>query len=334
MKARYGDMTERDRAHYLARHPDCSVCGHIASVVDHDHETELVRGALCHGCNSRIGALEAALRLPKRCFQSLANDLHHAVARGQREQLHHILRRVGEADLAYLGMTIVEYEQRLRAVSAQLNQRFVYWAPIEQTLGGDGKTTWSKRGPLSKAEQQRQVDRLASGAHEPQHLKIVLTWELDDGIDSAVPRGLVGARWTPDAVEFFQQIHQAANGERLRRAHAVHKAKNEAYQRLVVPILLSRPLSAEQIQAAGTWGLGAGSAPTSPSELRAEISHGYQPRWVDLAVRIMLEDLGDDLPDARWSAFTRARWHWQALCEHWHARRGVGSPTECPQPAR
>jgi hypothetical protein len=325
MKARYGDMTERDRAHYLARYPDCRVCGHIARVVDHDHETDLVRGALCHGCNSRIGTLEAALRLPTRCFQSLANDLHHAVARGQRDQLRCLLGRVGEADLAYLGMTVTEYEQRLRAVSAQLSRRFVYWTPIEQTLGGDGKATWSKRGPLSDTEQQRQADRLASGAHAPEHLKIMLTWEPDDGIDSEVPRGSVSGRRTPGAIEFFQQLHQATNGERLQQAHAAHKAKDEAYVRLVVPILLSRPLSAEQIQAAGTWGMGAGSAPTSPSELRAEISHGYQPRWVDLAVRIVLEDLGDDLPDARWSTFTRARWHWQALCEHWHARRHPGS---------
>ena len=41
----------------------------------------------------------------------------------------------------------------------------------------------------------------------------------------------------------------------------------------------------------------------------------------DLAVRIVLEDLGDDLPDR--AVPSRARHHWQLLFAHWRDRRAV-----------
>ncbi len=43
----------------------------------------------------------------------------------------------------------------------------------------------------------------------------------------------------------------------------------------------------------------------------------------DLAVRIVLEDPGDDLPDRKWAVPSRARHHWQLLFAHWRDRRAV-----------
>jgi hypothetical protein len=161
------------------------------------------------GCNSRIGCLEAALRLPKRCFQSLANDLHHALARGEHDQLRRILSRQGAADLAYLGLTPDAYQERLRAVAAQLNRRFVYWVSLDEDRGS-GRTVWFKKGPLGAAEQQCEAGRLVAGAHGPEHLRIVLSREPDDGVDSPVPRGLVTHRHTPGAHDHLRAQQAAA----------------------------------------------------------------------------------------------------------------------------
>lgn len=35
--------------------PECVICGDPATVVDHDHRTGHIRGALCHPCNTGLG---------------------------------------------------------------------------------------------------------------------------------------------------------------------------------------------------------------------------------------------------------------------------------------
>jgi hypothetical protein len=37
---------------------DCPLCGGWASVRDHDHDTNLFRGYICHGCNIRMGQFD------------------------------------------------------------------------------------------------------------------------------------------------------------------------------------------------------------------------------------------------------------------------------------
>lgn len=34
---------------------ECVICGNPAAVVDHDHRTGHIRGALCHSCNAGLG---------------------------------------------------------------------------------------------------------------------------------------------------------------------------------------------------------------------------------------------------------------------------------------
>ena len=54
---------------------ECVICGNPATVVDHDHRTGHIRGALCHPCNAGLGFFRddptllemAALYLQGRC---------------------------------------------------------------------------------------------------------------------------------------------------------------------------------------------------------------------------------------------------------------------------
>jgi Recombination endonuclease VII len=54
---------------------ECVICGELATVVDHDHRTGHIRGALCHTCNAGLGFFRddpvllelAALYLQGKC---------------------------------------------------------------------------------------------------------------------------------------------------------------------------------------------------------------------------------------------------------------------------
>jgi hypothetical protein len=56
LKHKYG-MTPADRTvMVLEQDGRCAICGREAKlVVDHDHETDEVRGLLCYGCNVGLG---------------------------------------------------------------------------------------------------------------------------------------------------------------------------------------------------------------------------------------------------------------------------------------
>ncbi|MFI8085803.1 endonuclease domain-containing protein [Kitasatospora sp. NPDC086009] len=75
---KYRKMSSEAKAAFLAERPGCALCDRSSQEVDHDHATDEARGAPCRMCNSRLGSLEAALRLPAGMFQSLAGDLHRA----------------------------------------------------------------------------------------------------------------------------------------------------------------------------------------------------------------------------------------------------------------
>ncbi|MFF4509398.1 endonuclease domain-containing protein [Streptomyces sp. NPDC001401] len=293
----------------FASHPQCAICGHIARSIDRDHETDLVRGALCQQCNGRLGSLEAALRMLRRVFQSLAGDLHRAYAQSGTVDLSRFA-----SDFPYLGMTEGEYLRRLAILQAQLTQRYVYWTEISlKPLSRD--TEWIKTGPLIDDEEvERVLERLQNPAKTPPHLTIFATLEPDDGVNSPGPRALTFAHRTPGALEYLLELRRADDSPGTPLPG--YEEKCRAFVRDVVPILLSRPLKLSELRATG-W---VTDEPADEDALRELIGERYSPRWVDLAVRIALKDLGDNLPDRRWASFTKARWHWQKLCAHWHSQ--------------
>lgn len=180
----YSRMTPATRRAYLAAHPFCQICGSTAAEIDHHHPTDTVRGALCHRCNCEVAAIEGALQLPQRKYQSIAGDLHRALA---SKSLH--LRR-WHTHLKYLGMTAAAYRTSLQAIHDQLTQRYVYWTPLS-TDGLTNNTEWIKTGPLlDDTEARRVADNLLTRPRPP-YLWIYTTWEADDGHNSPFPRHLV-----------------------------------------------------------------------------------------------------------------------------------------------
>jgi hypothetical protein len=62
---KYGITVEQFDAMVIAQKGLCAACGHAPTGrlhVDHDHETERVRGLLCLPCNMALGFLESPLR--------------------------------------------------------------------------------------------------------------------------------------------------------------------------------------------------------------------------------------------------------------------------------
>ncbi len=90
-----------------------------------------------------------------------------------------------------------------------------------------------------------------------------------------------------------------------------------------MPVLPSRSLMVGEFQAAH-WNARE-KPPETAERLRELIGDKYSGRWLDLAVRIVLEDLGEDLPDRKWALFYPARHNWPALFTYWRDRRGLPS---------
>ncbi|MFE5586950.1 endonuclease domain-containing protein [Kitasatospora sp. NPDC056531] len=303
-------MSSEAKAAFLAERPRCEVCGTVAVEVDHDHATGLVRGALCRRCNGRIGSLEAALRLPSGPFQAKARDLHRALERDGRLDLREYHR-----DLMYLGISEAAFLDRLRAVQEQLVVPYVYWTEVTSRAPGR-RSPWAKIGPLTDlAEAERHRSWLLEQTRVPPHLWVVVAREPDDGVNSPWPRGLFTQSHTPGAAEAFRNL-MAAGPPDL----SAHEAAARDFADLAVPVLLSRPLTADEIRAAH-WNPDL-DLPCTQQELRELIGGYYSASWLDLAVRIALDDLGGDLPDRRWASFGRARWHWRELCAYWRDRQG------------
>ncbi|MFE7194052.1 hypothetical protein [Kitasatospora sp. NPDC057541] len=99
-----------------------------------------------------------------------------------------------------------------------------------------------------------------------------------------------------------------------------HEARDHAFAELAVPVLLSRPLTAEQFRAAH-WRDDEELSATDQELRELLLRYGYMAGWLDLAVRIVLEDLAGALPSAAWAVPSRARWHWLELFAHWRDQR-------------
>ena len=76
VKYRYGISLEE--AEQIRATP-CEICGDASepSVIDHNHQTGLVRGALCSTCNQGIGLLKDSPIVLKKAIEYLENRGHY-----------------------------------------------------------------------------------------------------------------------------------------------------------------------------------------------------------------------------------------------------------------
>ncbi len=179
----YARMSHRQRAAYRDRHPQCQLCRcRPTAAVDHDAVTGHVRGAVCRSCNSWLGSMEAALRVPKRAMQQQAAYLHWRFEADGRAALAHYA-----GEVSYLGLTVKEFAGGLLAVRRLLSVPCVYWTG--QAAGPAREIRWTKTGPLADAEEaERHHRRLRSACGVA---VVVTAFEPDDGVNSPSPRGLV-----------------------------------------------------------------------------------------------------------------------------------------------
>lgn len=77
LKRCYGLSVEQFAALFAEQRECCAVCGRHESVlsrrlvVDHNHDTNRVRGLLCDACNIAVGMLETSGATPERVRQYL-----------------------------------------------------------------------------------------------------------------------------------------------------------------------------------------------------------------------------------------------------------------------
>lgn len=179
----YARMSHSERAAYRDRHPQCQLCcRRPTAAVDHDAVTGQVRGAVCRSCNSWLGSMEAALRVPRGVMQQQAAYLHW---RFEAEGTAALAHYAGE--LSYLGLTVKEFAGGLLAARRLLSVPCVYWT--DRAAGPARETGWTKTGPLADAEEaERHHRRLRSACGAA---VVVTAFEPDDGVNSPSPRGLV-----------------------------------------------------------------------------------------------------------------------------------------------
>ncbi|MFF9436345.1 endonuclease domain-containing protein [Streptomyces sp. NPDC014735] len=181
----YARMTNAQRSRLLQQSPSCELCGRRPSVaVDHDARTGRVRGAVCRSCNSWLGSMEAALRVPERLMQNQAAYLHWRFEAGGTAEL---ARYQGE--LSYLGMTPQHYAEGMRRLRRLLPVLYVYWTDYQdEVVAASRARQWTKIGPLVDIEETERHYRLRRAA-APRQI-VLMTFEPDDGVNSPCPRGL------------------------------------------------------------------------------------------------------------------------------------------------
>ncbi|GGU40406.1 endonuclease domain-containing protein [Streptomyces violascens] len=180
----YARMSNAERARLLRQRPDCELCGRRPSAaVDHDAGMGRVRGVLCRSCNSWLGSMEAALRVPRRRMQNQAAYLHWRFEAGGTAALAWYL-----GELSYLSLSEKEFADGLRQVRQLLSVPCVYWTDDGRPPSRD--TQWTKTGPLEDADEADRHHRRLRCALGHENV-VVTAFEPDDGVNSPVPRGLL-----------------------------------------------------------------------------------------------------------------------------------------------
>ena len=83
LKHRYGMSDETYRMMYASQSGKCLICGQSEKIlcVDHNHVTGVIRGLLCHVCNSGIGRFQDDPGLCEKAAQYLRNSMIPGVTR-------------------------------------------------------------------------------------------------------------------------------------------------------------------------------------------------------------------------------------------------------------
>lgn len=180
----YERLSHAERAGLIRQRPNCELCRRRSSAaVDHDARSGRVRGVVCRSCNSWLGSMEAALRVPRARMQTQAAYLHWRFEAGGTAALAWY-----QGELSYLGTDGERYAQGLRRVRQLLSVPYVYWTGDGSPVTRD--TQWTKIGPLADAlEADRHLLRLRRvlGCQST----VLIAFEPDDRVNSPIPRGLI-----------------------------------------------------------------------------------------------------------------------------------------------
>ena len=76
MKLLYGISIEDYNKIYLKQKGQCAICGKSLKLfIDHDHVTGIIRGLLCHKCNTALGLIEDSKEIAKRMVSFLSQEI-------------------------------------------------------------------------------------------------------------------------------------------------------------------------------------------------------------------------------------------------------------------
>jgi hypothetical protein len=75
-RSKYGITYDQYRAICIAQNGTCLICGARPQrlVIDHNHATGLIRGAICGPCNSGIGLLKESISTLRSAISYLTNE--------------------------------------------------------------------------------------------------------------------------------------------------------------------------------------------------------------------------------------------------------------------
>ena len=83
LKQKYGITLEQYQAMAAEQNDLCAICNRDEPLrVDHDHETGVVRGLLCHGCNTAIGLMNDDVDRLRSAIDYLAQRLKDTIELG------------------------------------------------------------------------------------------------------------------------------------------------------------------------------------------------------------------------------------------------------------
>lgn len=89
LQYKYGITLEQKKDLYTLQKCKCTICEDKLElddlVVDHCHQTNLVRGLLCNSCNLTLGHAKDSIRILNKAAEYLDNSRRYVVLRGNKK---------------------------------------------------------------------------------------------------------------------------------------------------------------------------------------------------------------------------------------------------------